>query len=84
MLNTCSFKLQQLLVALQFASLVAIPVGITSSAVGIKICAIMAGIKKCKSIIKKKKKHYKIVFLGNDKLYTIEVLISNFMMNLFQ
>ena len=84
MLNTCSFKLQQLLVALQFTSLVAIPVGITSSAVGIKICAITAGIKKYKSIIKKKKKHYKIVFLGNDRLYTIEVLISNFMMNLFQ
>ena len=29
-----------------FHSLVAIPVGITSSAVGIKICAITAGIKK--------------------------------------
>ena len=28
-----------------FASLVAIPVGITSSAVGIKICAITVGIK---------------------------------------
>ena len=30
-----------------FASLVGIPVGIASSAVGIKICAIIAGIKKC-------------------------------------
>ena len=60
-----------------FASLVAIPVGITSSAVGIKICAITAGIKKYKSIIKKKKKkHDKIVLLGKDKLNTIEVLIS--------
>ena len=28
-----------------FASLVGIPVGIASSAVGVKICAIMAGIK---------------------------------------
>ena len=42
------------------ASLVCVPVGITSSAVGIKICAITAGIKNYKSIIKKKnKKHDK-------------------------
>ena len=62
-----------------FASLVYVPVGITSSAVGIKICAITAGIKKHKSIIKKKKKkkkHDKIVLLGKHKLNTIEVLIS--------
>ena len=39
-----------------FASLIAALVGITSSAVGIKICAIAAGIKKYKSIFKKKKK----------------------------
>ena len=59
-----------------FASLVCIPVGITSSAVGIKVCGtVAAGIKKCKSIIKKKKKkHDKIVLLGKDKLNTIEVL----------
>ena len=31
-----------------FTSLVAIPVGITNSAVGLKICAIIAGIKKYK------------------------------------
>ena len=37
-------------------------IGITRSAVGLKICAITAGIKKYKSVIrKKKKKHYKIV-----------------------
>ena len=60
-----------------FASLVCVPVRITSAAVGIKICAINAGIKKYKSIIKKnKKKHDKIVLLGKDKLTTIEVLIS--------
>ena len=60
-----------------FASLVCVPAGITSHAVGIKICAITAGIKKYKSIInKKKKKHNKIVLLGKDKLNTIEVLIS--------
>ena len=60
-----------------FASLVCLPVGILSSALGINICAINAGIKKCKSIIqKKKKKHDKIVLLGKDKLNAIEVLIS--------
>ena len=59
-----------------FASLVCVPVDITISAVGIKICAITAVIKKYKSIIKKKKKHDKIVLLGKDKLNTIEVLIS--------
>ena len=37
-----------------FASLVGIPIRITSSAIGLKICVITAGIKKYKSIIKKK------------------------------
>ena len=60
-----------------FASLVDINKGTTSSLVGIKICVIITGIKKYKSIIKKKKKkHDKIVLLGKDKLNTIEVLIS--------
>ena len=60
-----------------FALLVCIPAGITSSAVGIKNCAITAGIKKYKSMIKKKMKKYdKIMLLGKDKLNTIEVLIS--------
>ena len=36
-----------------FGSLVGIPIGITSSAIGLKICAIPAGIKKYKSITKK-------------------------------
>ena len=39
-----------------FASLAGIPIGITSSAIGLKICATTAAIKKYKSIIKKKKK----------------------------
>ena len=39
-----------------FASLLGIPIGITSSATGLKIYAIGAGIKRYKSIIKKKKK----------------------------
>ena len=47
-----------------FASLVGITIGITISAVGWKIWAITVGIKKCKSIIKKKKKLNKIVFVG--------------------
>ena len=59
-----------------FASLAFFTVGITSFGVGIWICAITAGIKKYKSIIKKKKnKHDKILLLGK-KLDTIEVLIS--------
>ena len=42
-----------------------------------KICAITAGIKKYKSIIKEKKeKHDKIVLLGKTKLDTIKVLLS--------
>ena len=54
-----------------------ISVGITSSSAGLKICAIAAGIKKYQSTIKKKKKkHDKIVLLAKSKLNSIEVLIS--------
>ena len=61
----------------EFALLVCVPIDIPSSAEGIKICAITAGIKKYKSIIKKKKKkHDKIVLLERGKLNTIKVLIS--------
>ena len=57
-------------------SLVAIHVGITIFAVGIKNCGITAGIKKQKSIIKKKKKkHDKIVLLEKVKLNIIEALM---------
>ena len=60
-----------------FSSLIGIPIGIKSSAIGLKICAIAAGIKTYKSTIKKKKKkHDKIVLLGKSKLNSIEVLIS--------
>ena len=60
-----------------FASLVSVSVGNASSAVGINVCAITAVIKKYKSVIKKKrKKHYKIVLLAKTSLNTIEVLIS--------
>ena len=65
-----------------FASLVCVPVGIRSSAVGIYICAITPGIKKYKSIIKKKKKrHDKTVLLGKDTLNTVEVLFSKAVMD---
>ena len=52
-----------------FASSIRFPIGITSSASGLKICEITARIKKYNSIIKKKKKkHNKIVSLGKSKL----------------
>ena len=38
------------------ASLVVIPIGVTSSAVALKFCAVTAAIKKYKSVIKNKKK----------------------------
>ena len=38
-----------------FGSLVGVTIGITSSAIGLRICLITAGIKKYKSIVKKKK-----------------------------
>ena len=41
-----------------FTSLVCVTFGTSSSAVGIKLCAEIAGIKKYKSIIKKKKKKH--------------------------
>ena len=60
-----------------FASLLGIRIGMTSSAIGLKICAIAAGIKKYKSIIQKKKiKDGQIVLLAKSKLNNIEVLIS--------
>ena len=60
-----------------FASLVGIPVGITSSAVGLKIWVTIEVIKKHKSIIEtKKKKHDIIVLLAKSKLNSIEVLVN--------
>ena len=56
-----------------FVSLIGIPIRITSSAIGLKICAISAAIKKYKSIIKKKKKKQdKIVLVAKSKLNSIE------------
>ena len=57
-----------------FSSLLDIPIRIT---IGLKLCAITAGTKKYRSIVKKKKKkHDKIVLLAKSKLNKIEVLIS--------
>ena len=59
------------------ASLIGILIEITSPAIWLKICAIIAGIKKYKSVIKRKRKKYdKIVFLAKSELNSIEVLIS--------
>ena len=56
--------------------LLGIPIGITSSAIGLKICAITTGIKNYKSIAKKKKeKHDKTVSLAKARLTRSEVLI---------
>ena len=62
---------------------IGIPIRITSSAIGLKLCGITAGIKKYKSIIKKKKKkHDKMVLLAKSKLNSMEVLISKVSINL--
>ena len=61
-----------------------IPIGITTSAIWLNICARTAGIKKYKSIFKKrKKKHDKIVLLSKSKLNDIEVLISKALIDSF-
>ena len=60
-----------------FASLLGIPVGHLC-----KICAIIAGIKKYKSMNKKKKtKHEQIVLLAKTKLNSIDILISKALIN---
>ena len=57
-----------------FASLVGIPIGIASSAVELKICALTAGIEKYESFIKEKRKnHDEIVLLAKNKLNILKV-----------
>ena len=53
-----------------FAFLAGIPIGITSSSIVLKNCAITAGI------IKKKKKHDKIVLLAKSQFNSLDVFIS--------
>ena len=53
------------------------------SAIGLKSCVITAGIKKYKSIIKKKnKRHDKILSLVKSKLNSIQVLIPKTLIDL--
>ena len=60
-----------------FASLLGIPIGITSSAIEVKICTLTSGIKKHKPIIKKKKNKYgKIALRAKSKLNSTQDLIS--------
>ena len=55
--------------------MIGFPIRITSSAIGLKNCAIAAGIKKYKSIIKKKKKvPDKIVLLAKSKLISMTLI----------
>ena len=64
-------------------SLLGIPIGTMSSAIGLKICAIVVRFKKYNSIIKKKEKNYdKIVLLAKTKLNSIEVLICRALVDL--
>ena len=59
------------------ASVLGIRIGVISSAIGLKICAVTPENEKYKSIIKKKKKKYdRTVLLAKTKLNTIKVLIS--------
>ena len=61
-----------------FPSLICIPIWITSSAIGLKICVITARLKTYISIIKKKKKkHYKMLSLAKSKLNSVKVWIKN-------
>ena len=63
-----------------FVSFVGNPIGITSSAIWLKICVINALLKfLCKKSINKKnkKKHDKIVLLTKSKLNSIKVLVSS-------
>ena len=54
--------------------MISISIGITIK-IGLKVCTITAGIKKYKSIIKKKK-HDKIILLAKSQLNNIGILIS--------
>ena len=56
-----------------FASLVGMPIGITSSALRLKVCVITVGMKKYKpKIEKKKEKHNKMLLLAKSKFSSVE------------
>ena len=55
-----------------FASLVGMPIGITSSALRLKVCVITVGMKKYKpKIEKKKEKHNKMLLLAKSKFNSV-------------
>ena len=65
-----------------FAFLTGALIGITSSAMELKICAITAGMKKYKSIIKKKKKKtFSNSIVNKIVLNAIEALIATTLVN---
>ena len=68
---------------LVFASLVGIPIGITSCAIRLKICLEIEGMKKYKSIIRnKKKKHDEIILLAKSKLNSTQFFIPKALIDL--
>ena len=75
------FNLCMYFCILAFASLLAIPIEITSSAMGLNIRAVTARIKKYKSIIMKKKKIFNSIDILDSKSL-IDLHIST--MNLFE
>ena len=67
-----------------FTHLIGISIGITSSAIELKICTKAAGIKKYNSTIKKKKqKNDKMILLSESKLNSIEASISKAIIDSF-
>ena len=71
-----------LLQLLDWFPYLSIPIGITSSSVGLKICATATGIKMYNVIVRKKKKKQNIItLLAKSTLNSIEVLISMVVIN---
>ena len=66
-----------------FASLVCIPIGITSPAIGLNFCVITARIKEYKSISKKKKKKQDKNSIINKNLISKALIDSNISLNQF-
>ena len=65
-----------------FAFWIHVSIGITSFAIKLKVFAMASGIKKYKSIIKKKeKKHDKKILLATSKLNSTELVISKASIN---
>ena len=69
-------KISEYISISDFAFLFGIPIGIMSSAIELKIRAMIFQYMKRSIIKKNKKKHDKIVLISKSKLNSIEVLIS--------